>query len=224
MKKGKWFPHVLLLLVVPLILAAPASAVIYVDTNTGNDANNGSDWGAGNAKKTIQAGVTAANGAGQDKIVWVAKGEYLEPTNVTLPVGIKVYSSFAPGVHPTDPNPYGTRDFVANNSAVHPGLPAISTFTANGTAASPNVIDGFTIEFGQAQQGGAIMLAANASCLIANCVIRFNVSPSPVAGGGIYATATPNTGAFLTDYQHPVRQQYIEPWGCYILERNRSFG
>ena len=197
MKKGKWFLHVLLLLVVPLILAAPALAVIYVDTSTGNDANNGSDWGAGNAKKTIQAGVTAANGAGQDKIVWVAKGTYLEPGNMILPVGIKVSGSFAAGVHPTDPNPYGSRDFVANNSTVHPGVAANSTFTANGTSASPNVIDGFTIEFGQAQQGGAIKLAANASCLVANCVIRFNVSPSPIAGGGIYASATPGAGAFL---------------------------
>lgn len=170
-----------LTLLLVIASALPAPAVIFV-TTTGNDANSGLTWAL--AKRTIQAGCTAAN-LQADKTVWVAQNTVAVPQyveNVTVPAGVLVYGSFVGNEDPLvfDVN---TRNFAANPSIVRPSVAATSIFTLNNGCR----LDGFVIENGAAAVGAAVNCVANASCTVANCLIRNNTSAT--AGAGIRATA-----------------------------------
>lgn len=165
---------VVLLSLIFLLASLPAySGIIYVWSGGNN--TTGLSWT--DAFTNLQIGINAA-ASQPEKTVWVHSGTYTQAVNV--PNGVQVYGGFLETDSPLDPDPYGSRDFAANASIIHPG--ASSAFTV-GTITR---IDGFTVENGTGDAGGAVQ-AATGTCVVANLTARSNTSR---IGGGIYASGT----------------------------------
>ena len=165
---------VLFLLIVLTSCSACYGGIIYV--KPGGTGPDGLSWS--NAFGTIQAGITAA-ASQTEKTVWVAAGTYTE--NIALSSGIQLYGGFAGTESPSDPDVYANRDFITNETKIHPLASG-----AIATAASGTRIDGFTIENGSGTLGGAVYCTGT-TCAIAYDKIQNN---SAHLGGGIYATGT----------------------------------
>lgn len=171
----------LLLISLTVAFHLPAAGIIYV-SQSGSDANDGLSWAT--SKLTIQNGVTTA-AASADPTVWVAVGTLpppplpAQPTpiayveNVTVPDGVAVYGGFRGDEDP----PLGPRSL---RTIVHPSVASSPIFTA-GTG---DVIDGFTIENGQADTGAGITCTGT-TCTISNDIIRNN---NGRLGAGVYGT------------------------------------
>jgi parallel beta-helix repeat protein len=175
--------------------------VIHVSP-TGSDASDGSSWAA--AKRTVQAGLNAAQAGGQ---VWVAAGTYVE--KVTLAIGVGLYGGFA-----GDETDLAQRDWAANVTILD-GNQNGSVVTVPPGATVDTRIDGFTIRNGNGtpntvsgRDGGGIY-CTSASATISNNVITANTLASgSSSGGGIYchSNASPvisnNTIAGNTAYDN----------------------
>lgn len=140
---------------------------------TGNNANDGSAWDDGHAKRTVQAGIDVASAAGGE--VWTKTGCYSE--RITLRPYVYLYGGFA-GIE----SARSERNWVMN-STVLDGAAAGSVVTADAVGHLLSAIDGFTIRNGAAAQGGGVHCRA-ASLRIANCTIVQNSTVTE--GGGIY--------------------------------------
>lgn len=174
MKERNIWPLALLLLL-SLAICLPAYAdIIYV--KPGGPGPDGKSWAT--AFATIQAGVNAA-ASEDEKTVWVQKGTYTE--NITVPQKVKVYGGFKGDESPLDANVYANRDFVTNESIVQPSINTNSIFSALMGVR----IDGFTIQSGKADTGGAIK-STGTGLTVAYCIIKNNESR---LGAGIYASA-----------------------------------
>jgi len=164
-----------------IAVGLPANAIIYV-SQSGNDANDGLTWAT--SKLTIQNGVTTA-AASADPTVWVAVDSVPPPVtpipvpyveNITVPASVAVYGGFRGDEAASSPPPVRTLSTI-----VQPAVMPAPVFTA-GTG---DIIDGFTIENGFADTGGAI-LCTGTTCTISNNIIRNNIGR---LGAGVY-TAT----------------------------------
>lgn len=141
----------------------------------GDDRNTGSSWGL--AKHTVQAAIDTAGTTGGE--VWVMAGTYYE--RVSLKSLVYLYGGFEGTETNRSQRNWTTHLTVLDGSRQG----SVVTVTHLGPWAA---IDGFTIQNGQAQNGGGIF-CTNASPLIANNVIRINVSTNG-SGGGIYANGS----------------------------------
>lgn len=175
-------------------LSAP-TPIIYVSP-AGNDGNNGLSWVA--AKKTIQAGIGAANPLGLlGGEVWVAQGTYSE--RIVLPAFVYAYGGFA-GNETTR---------TGRNISAHPavidggGTPTVVLSQSAGYLVS--TLDGFTVQNGGSftagvhpgpsrpqSLGGGINCTVS-SPIIANNLIVSNSIANPYGGSqsfgaGIYCT------------------------------------
>ena len=187
MKRRKVCLYAQLLVLLVIGFRLPAHAIIYV-SKTGLDTNDGLTWAA--SKLTIQNGITTA-AASADPTVWVAVGTLppplspLQPTavpyveNLTVPDSVAVYGGFRGDEAESAPPPVRTLSTI-----VQP--PALSATTPIFTAGSGDIIDGFTIENGQADTGAGIRCTGT-SCTISNDIIQDN---SGRLGAGVYATGT----------------------------------
>lgn len=174
MKERKVYPLVLLSLLMFVICLPSYADIIFV--KPGGPGPDGRNWA--HALATIQAGINAALSE-PEKTVWVQKGTYTE--NLTVPEDVKIYGGFKGDENPLDSNVYANRNFVANESIVQPTNNTISIFTAQQGVR----IDGFTIQLGRADTGGAIK-SAGTDLDVAFCVIKNNESR---LGAGIYSSA-----------------------------------
>ena len=182
MKARKVYLYSLLLSTL-LLICAPAHSIVYV-SQSGNDGNDGSTWAS--SKLTIQAGVTAA-AASVDPTVWVAVGTLpppplpAQPTavpyveTITVPSSVAVYGGFRGDESASITPPVRTLSTI-----VHPNLLATPIFTTG----SGDIIDGFTIENGFADTGGAV-LCNGTVCALSNDIIRNNIGRF---GAGVYTT------------------------------------
>lgn len=125
------------------------TTVCYVDAATGNDSNGGAS--ASDAKKTIQAGVTQVDPAGQ---VIVAAGAYGE--NVSIPKAVTLTGAQAG-------NPVGGRTFGGGSE---------STVTGMATISAPGVtIDGFSLT--NPNQSGVILVkTAGDNAVLENNLVK----------------------------------------------------
>jgi parallel beta-helix repeat protein len=148
----------------PRVTAAPIIRV----SPTGNDANDGSDWG--HAMKTIQAGISSLPSGGD---VWVAGGSYNE--RLKLAPFTHLYGGFA-GTETAREQ----RDFRANRTVVDGSsdtLPITTPVIDVPEGSLYTTVDGFTACLG----GNGIVVEGSASAVIANNVAANNY------GGGIAA-------------------------------------
>jgi len=137
----------------------------------GDDRNDGSSWGL--AKQTVQAAIETAGTTGGE--VWVEAGTYDE--RISLRSLVYLYGGFSG----TETN-RSQRNWTAHRTVLdgnRQGSVITATHTGPWTA-----IDGFTLQNGQAQNGGGIF-CTNASPSISNNVIRANLSTNG-SGGGLY--------------------------------------
>lgn len=120
------------------LTAAGSTNTYYVDARNGDDRNPGTSWSE--AKATINAALTlAADG----DTVSVAEGHY--PERITLPANVTLLGGF--------PSGGGTRDPLVHETIIdgqHGGT-VITPFPN-----SDNLVDGFTIKGGLANQDGGI--------------------------------------------------------------------
>jgi len=169
---------------------------------SGDDANDGSNWGL--SKRTVQAGIDAAFGTGGE--VWVGVGTYGE--RITLKASVYVYGGFAGTEDQRDQRNWKT------NTTVLDGGAGGSVVTASLVGCRMSCIDGFTIRNGSGAMGntstrygggiycpssptianntiiencadyGGGVYCFSSSALILNNVIRDNVVST--CGGGVY--------------------------------------
>lgn len=152
-------------------------AIIRVSPD-GDDANDGSSWTL--AKRSVQAGIDAASAQGGE--VWVATGMYNE--RIVLRSFSYLYGGFA-GTESTRDE----RNWTENTSVLD-GNSASSVVTA-ASGQGLSVIDGFTIQNGNAENGGGIYCAYS-SPTISNNIITDNKTHNALAcfGGGIYCLSS----------------------------------
>ncbi|MGI6138222.1 MAG: choice-of-anchor Q domain-containing protein [Candidatus Hydrogenedentales bacterium] len=151
-----------------LLTGAPGhAAVLRVNGASAADTPDGSSWA--NAFKTIQSAVDAAHA--QDEI-WVAKGTYTGTTDSVVDMSEKMlvlYGGFA-GTETSR----GERNWDDNNTVIH-GEGKRRCVTSNNTG----FIDGFTLQNGNAEDGGG-MYGGTAT----NCSFIGNTAED--LGGGMY--------------------------------------
>jgi len=172
-------------------------AIVRV-TPTGNDANDGSAWDSGHAKKTVQAAIDAAADKGGE--VWVAAGTY--PELVQLKSYAYLYGGFK-GIE----TKRRQRDWTVN-AAVLDGQQAgpVVTICAGYRTSG---LDGFTIQNGVGDHGSGV--ACYSSVFISHNLvtgnssggIACNYSYSPVISENVIRE---NAGfaVFITDTVLPV--------------------
>ncbi|NLV46136.1 MAG: DUF1565 domain-containing protein, partial [Candidatus Hydrogenedentes bacterium] len=149
-------------------MGADESVIVYVKPD-GNNAHEGVSWAT--AKATVQAALNAAAPSGD---IWVKQGTY--SGNIVIPEGVALYGGFA-----GNEARFALRKWRVNETVLQgSGTDSVVQFAAGATARTR--IDGFTIRNGGAVFGAGIR-CENASPVIANNIIRDNVSPS--GGGGI---------------------------------------
>lgn len=188
MKARKVCLYSQLLIILLCLFRMPALGIVYV-SKSGNVVNGGTSWA--DTVPTIQQGVTLA-AAQVDKTVWVAVGTLpppvfpLQPTaipyveNVLVPANVAVYGGFRGDEAASAPPPPRVLSTI-----VHPAVATTPVFQL-GTG---DILDGFTIENGQATLGAGI-LCSGTLFAISNNIIRNNTGHF---GAGIYST-----GASLT--------------------------
>ena len=151
-----------------LLTGAPGhAAVLRVNGASAADTPDGSSWTT--AFKTIQSAVDAAHA--QDEI-WVAKGTYTGTTDSVVDMSEKMlvlYGGFA-GTETSR----GERNWDDNNTVIH-GEGKRRCVTSNNTG----FIDGFTLQNGNAEDGGG-MYGGTAT----NCSFIGNTAED--LGGGMY--------------------------------------
>lgn len=150
----------------------PSQIVVFVKP-TGDDALNGLTWA--NAKKTVQAGMDAAQPLGAE--VWVVKGTYKE--RITLRNAVAVYGGFL-GNEATRAarNPTASVTILDGEQ-----LGWVVLADANTTRGS--VLDGFTVTNGNHNgNGGGVHCADWAGAVIRNNVITGNYASG--WGGGVW--------------------------------------
>ena len=153
----------------------PAGPCVVVRVGPdGNDANDGSSWPL--AKRTVQAGITAASRPGGE--VWVRAGTYPEP--ITLPPYVHLYGGFT-GIE----NARQERDWSTNRTILD-GQQAGSVVTAQ-PGFEVSTIDGFMIRNGNASDGGGINCSYSSLAIVNNLIIG-NKASGARNGGGIYCT------------------------------------
>ncbi len=165
--------------------AATVQAKTIFVSPAGKDTHTGLDWT--NAKRTVQAGLSAAASGDQ---VWVAAATYVE--TIGLVDGVALYGGFA-GTE-TD---LSQRDWTANVTILDGnGGDGVVTAPVDATAATR--IDGFTIRNGNANDGAGIYCYSS-SPTIANNTITNN--KATYDGGGIFCNdASPSIyGNTITD-------------------------
>lgn len=148
------------------LVGAGSAATLYVSP-AGNDANNGSAWGA--AKRTVTAGLAAAKEGDE---VRVAQGNYAERIN--LKRGVALLGGWS-GV--------GTaRDTAAFASVLDGGAAGVVVEALDATMTEATRIDGFVIQNGKGIMGGGVVVVGGKPTISDN-LIRNNFSEGE--GGGI---------------------------------------
>ncbi|HKS36467.1 MAG TPA: right-handed parallel beta-helix repeat-containing protein [Verrucomicrobiae bacterium] len=150
---------------------SPVGPVVVRVSPTGDDRNAGSSWAF--AKRTVQGAIEDVSGTGGE--VWVRAGTYAG--RISLKSLVYLYGGFSG----TETN-RSQRNWTVYRTVLD-GNRQGSVITAMHTGPW-TALDGFTIENGQAQNGGGIF-CTNASPSISNNVIRANLSTNG-SGGGIY--------------------------------------
>jgi parallel beta-helix repeat protein/predicted outer membrane repeat protein len=148
----------------------PVGGDIFVDDNSGDDANDGRDLA--HAKKTIQAGIDAAT---DGEIVVVRDGTYTGSGNKNLNFWGKAF---------TVRSQNGAENAIIDCENDGRGF----YFNHNGTALS--VVEGFTITNGHDDDTGGGMYMQNASPTIIDCIFSGN---SASYGGAIRCTLSSPT-------------------------------
>lgn len=154
--------------------AFPFNPTVVRVSPGGDDRNAGSSWSL--AKRTVQAAIDTASGTGGE--VWVGAGTYNE--RIALKSLIYLYGGFGG----TETN-RSQRNWIIRRSVLD-GSRQGSVITATHSG-SWTAIDGFTIQNGEAQNGGGVF-CTNASPSIANNVILSN--RAGIFGGGICCEAS----------------------------------
>ena len=162
------------------LFSSTVEAVVYVDINTlpGGDGNS---WCT--AYNAIQDGLNDADVL--DEEVWVAEGTYYE--YITLKDGVGFYGGFT-GCGELEETERDQRDWEINSTIIDGGNSRTVVIGANNA-----IIDGFTIQNGNADNGGG-MNNDNTSPTITNCTFRQNMGWS--YGGGIYNN---NSSSIITN-------------------------
>jgi len=174
---GKWGPWSR----ETIFVVEPGSglAVIFVDADATNGANNGSSWQ--NAYIDLTLAVTAASGPGAE--VWVAEGTYLE--FITLTDGVHLYGGFAGGETLRSQRDWDLHPTIIDGSTANDGSPAPHVVVCGGANAT---LDGFTITgaAGGSPAGGGVY-GSIASLRVSNCLLTEN---SASTGSGVYSADT----------------------------------
>ncbi|MCX6376222.1 MAG: right-handed parallel beta-helix repeat-containing protein, partial [Armatimonadetes bacterium] len=144
---------------------------------TGDDANDGSDWLL--SKRTVQAGIETAAALGGE--VWVRSGTYGE--RITLRSYAYVYGGFA-----GSETARSLRNWSANVTVLDGGGGG-SVVTAS-CGYLLGAIDGFTIQNGNAPNGGGGIRCLMDSPMITNNAITGNTASG---GGGIFCQSSSPT-------------------------------
>ncbi len=155
-----------------------ANNYIYVKEN---GQGNGSSWA--NATSNLQEALEASVLYDSPTTIWVAQGTY---TVTDSPFQVKEHLKLYGGFEGNEPADYdlSQRDLV-NHASVLDGNNTLRVLN-QGSALSETtaaVADGFTIHYGNADNGAGAYLLDNMT--LANCVLEFNTASDK--GGGIYA-------------------------------------
>ncbi|HEX5042051.1 MAG TPA: right-handed parallel beta-helix repeat-containing protein [Candidatus Polarisedimenticolaceae bacterium] len=149
------------------------AAVLHVRTD-GSDSNSGADWA--HAKASVQAAIDVAQTGDE---IWVATGVYHQRIHNRVVAGnaidVALYGGFLG--NETSRN---QRNYTANPTALH-GDNAGVVVSITGAAGPGTRIDGFVITGGNSNGGGGIAMLASAP-VIANNVIKYNLTMGPGAG------------------------------------------
>ena len=160
----------------------------FVDLNAGGS-DNGSSWA--NAFDTINEAVDAA---GDDDEIWVADGNYILTSQLTIDKGLKIYGGFEGNSRdPEGETDRSQRDWETNIAIVN-GNDTVRCFYVNANC----TIDGLTITKGWggmrvyycqpnvsnctfSKNNGTGLYAESSNCTVSNCTFSENAY-----GGGMY--------------------------------------
>lgn len=181
------------------LLTFSANAQIRV-TPTGNDSNDGSDWGDNKAKKTVAAAITAAKSA-TTKEVWVKAGTYTEVWGTAFQEsnigGVNIYGSFEGGENTLAER---TAKKVINGKPWEYLNPTVITctssiFVQSGDITTPMIIDGFSFKDGtntpSTVNAAASFLSVKNNTTIQNCVFENNTHSPTATGNYDFITVNP---------------------------------
>jgi hypothetical protein len=173
------------ILVLSLLARTALAATVYVDGRVGSS-GDGASWAT--ARKTIQEGIDAANGAGGGE-VWVVQGTYHEA--ITMKSNVLLYGGFLGTETDLLERTPASNITTIDGSTARGGLPAYHVVVMDNIITA--TLDGFTIMGGRADGpttsydaygGGMFCLSLGPSIAITNC--RIDGSFAAERGGGMH--------------------------------------
>ena len=166
------------------------AAVVYVNQAIGTS-GDGTTWGT--AKKTLDEGLTMANGTTYTEI-WVAQGTYRAPaTYFVMKSGVSVYGGFASGDAFAARN-WSNKVTTLSGDVNGDDQPSFVNRTDNRatvvsfiSTSGNSRLDGFIVSGANLGQGIYINAIPSTGFAIENCWIRDNRGLAAGQGGGIYS-------------------------------------
>jgi len=175
---------------------------IYVST-TGAGAKDGLSWS--NPKQTLAQAVSIAVEGDQ---IWVKSGTYSQITSVNVTLkNISIYGGFAGTESTLAERNWVINKTILNNTGATTATRVFLIGAGTGTNASNFTLDGFTVQNGYSNAGGAISFsgALSTNMIVRNCTFRNNRS-------------TVNSGAIVI-----VAGNSVSFYSC-LFENNESTG
>jgi len=172
------------------LITSISSKTIYVST-TGASAKDGLSWT--NPKQTLTQAIGIAVEGDQ---IWVKTGTYGQTAgvNVTLK-SISIYGGFVGTETTLSERNWAANKTILNNTGATTATRLFLIGSGAGVDASNFILDGFTLQNGYSNSGGALLFSGSLSSnmTVRNCIIRNNRS---TANNGAVGIITGNSVSF----------------------------
>jgi len=187
MKQKRYSKNILCIIYFLLLFSTASARNLYVST-TGSNAKDGLSWT--NSKQTLAQAVGIATEGDQ---IWVAAGTYSQTTGINVTIkGVSIYGGFAGFESNLEDRNWLTNKTFINNTGYATNSRLFLIGAGTGVDASNFILDGFILQNGYSNAGGAVSFSGSLSTnmTVSNCIFRNNRSTANsgaivVLGGNI---------------------------------------
>jgi len=192
MKQKRYSKNILCIVYFLLLLSTTSARTIYVSTS-GVKTNDGLTWR--NPKQTLAQALEIAIARDQ---IWVKKGTYPQTASVNVTLkNISIYGGFEGSENTLAERDWVTNTTILNNTGTGTNSRLFLIGAGTGVDASSFLLDGFIVQNGYSNSGGAVSFSGSLSTnmIVRNCTFRNNRS---IVNSGAIVVVAANSVSFYS--------------------------